>query len=98
MSITQRSLHVTSTTAAGRVFWITGLSGAGKTTIGHKLWQRLRAAGRSAIFLDGDKGRAAIAEDVSHGHADRRRAEMRNSRLCQLLSEQGTDVVCATIS
>ena len=38
----------------GRVFWITGLSGAGKTTVGLDLRGRLRAAGRSAIFLDGD--------------------------------------------
>ncbi len=42
--------------------------------------------------------RAAIAEDLEHGIADRRRSAMRNARLCRLLAEQGTDVVCATIS
>jgi adenylylsulfate kinase-like enzyme len=82
----------------GRVFWITGLSGAGKSTVGERLWRRLRAAGRSAIFLDGDKLRSAIAEDLSHPIEDRRRSAMRNGRLCQLLSAQGIDVVCATIS
>ena len=40
--------------STGRVFWITGLSGAGKTTVGMELWRRLRTAGRSAVFLDGD--------------------------------------------
>jgi glutamine kinase len=83
---------------SGRVYWITGLSGAGKTTLGASLTQRLRQAGRSVIFLDGDKVRIAIAEDLGHPVEDRRRVALRNSRLCQLLSEQGTDVVCATIS
>ena len=82
----------------GRVFWITGLSGAGKTTIGESLWHRLRAAGRPAILLDGDKLRGAIAEDLGHPIEDRRRSAMRNGRLCQLLAAQGNDVVCATIS
>jgi adenylylsulfate kinase-like enzyme/phosphohistidine swiveling domain-containing protein len=82
----------------GRVYWITGLSGAGKTTLGVRLTQRLRQAGRPVIFLDGDKVRTAIAEDLGHPVEDRRRVALRNGRLCQLLSEQGTDVVCATIS
>jgi adenylylsulfate kinase-like enzyme/phosphohistidine swiveling domain-containing protein len=82
----------------GRVFWITGLSGAGKTTLGQELWSRLRAAGRPAIFLDGDALRAAIAEDLGHSAGHRRQSAMRNARLCRLLAEQGADVVCATIS
>ena len=82
----------------GRVFWITGLSGAGKTTLGRALWSRLLAAGRPAIFLDGDALRATIAEDLGHSTSDRRRSAMRNARLCRVLAEQGSDVVCATIS
>jgi adenylylsulfate kinase-like enzyme len=82
----------------GRVFWITGLSGAGKTTLGRELWRRLRDAGRPVTFLDGDQLRRTIAEDLGHTAADRRRSAMRNARLCRLLAEQGTDVVCATIS
>jgi adenylylsulfate kinase-like enzyme/phosphohistidine swiveling domain-containing protein len=82
----------------GRVFWITGLSGAGKTTVGRELWSRLRAAGRPATFLDGDTLRDAIAEDLDHSIGHRRRSAMRNARLCRLLAAQGADVVCATIS
>ena len=82
----------------GRVYWITGLSGAGKTTLGRELWCRLRAAGRPATFLDGDALRTAIAEDLDHSAGHRRQSAMRNARLCRLLAEQGADVVCATIS
>jgi glutamine kinase len=82
----------------GRVFWITGLSGAGKTTLGGELSSRLRAAGRTVTFLDGDALRGAIAEDLGHSAEDRKRSAMRNARLCKLLAEQGSDVVCATIS
>src|ERR1700677_2146904 len=84
--------------AAGRVYWITGLSGAGKTTLGRELWQRLRAAGRAAIFLDGDVLREVIAEDLGHNLANRRKSAMRNARLCRMLASQGGDVVCPTIS
>jgi len=83
---------------AGRVYWITGLSGSGKTTVGLALWKRLREAGRSALFLDGDALRGVIAEDLGHGIESRRRSAMRNARLCRLLASQGEDVVCSTIS
>ena len=66
--------------------------------MGRELWSRLRAAGRPVTFLDGDALRAVIAEDLGHSAGDRRRSAMRNARLCRLLAEQGTDVVCATIS
>jgi adenylylsulfate kinase-like enzyme/phosphohistidine swiveling domain-containing protein len=90
--------EVESGTSPGRVFWITGLSGAGKTTLGQELSNRLRIIGRPVTFLDGDSLRTAIAEELGHSTADRRRSAMRNARLCRLLANQGADVVCATIS
>src|SRR5215469_7102888 len=93
-----RESEAESETSSGRVFWITGLSGAGKTTVGRELSARLRAAGRPVTFLDGDALRAVIAEDLGYSAGNRRRSAMRNARLCRLLAEQGTDVVCATIS
>jgi adenylylsulfate kinase-like enzyme len=66
-------------TRPGRVFWITGLSGAGKTTLWRELCSRLRAAGRPVSFLDGDSLLAAIAEYLDQSAGHRRRSAMRNA-------------------
>lgn len=83
---------------AARVFWITGLAGAGKTTIGRLLSERLRATGRPVVFLDGDTLRSVIASDLGYGSIDRKRSGMRNGKLCKVLAEDGVDVVCSTVS
>ena len=80
------------------MFWITGLSAAGKTTIGRALAAHLRASGSSVIFLDGDKLREVVSNNLGYSKEDRRAAAMRNGMLCRMLAEQGHDVVCATIS
>ena len=82
----------------GTVYWFTGLSGSGKTTLATLFCTRLRATGRPVIMLDGDRLREVFGHDLGHAEADRRAAAMRNARLCELLSGQGVDVVCATIS
>ena len=38
----------------GQVIWITGLSGAGKTTVAEQLTLRIREGGLQPIRLDGD--------------------------------------------
>ncbi len=83
---------------SGVVYWFTGLSGAGKTTIGRLFYERIKASGRSAVFLDGDDLREVIADDLSYDVAGRKRSAMRNAKLCKLLSDQGLDVVCSTVS
>jgi adenylylsulfate kinase len=81
----------------GRVFWITGLSAAGKTSIGRALSSHLRASGCPVVFLDGDTLRA-VSNDLGYSAENRRAAAMRNGMLCRMLAEQGLDVVCSTIS
>lgn len=81
-----------------RVYWLTGLSGAGKTTIG-KLWRdELRAAGETVVFLDGDEMRSVFGVGLGFSGADRRKLAESYGRLCALLANQGVTVVCCTIS
>lgn len=80
------------------VYWITGLSGAGKTTIGRLWYEKLKERGVPAVFLDGDELRQVFGDDLGFTEADRRKSAMRNARLCALLGKQGVTVVCCTIS
>ena len=81
-----------------RVYWLTGLSGAGKTTIGTLLYQKLREEQDNVVFLDGDQLRQVFGDDLGYTPDQRLKSAMRNARLCKLLSDQGMDVVCCTIS
>jgi adenylylsulfate kinase len=81
------------------VIWITGLSGAGKTTIARDVVARLRREGQPAILLDGDEVRAAIDDPhVRHDRASRLANALRICRLARLLAAQGVTVVVATMS
>ncbi|OQW90606.1 MAG: adenylyl-sulfate kinase, partial [Thiotrichaceae bacterium IS1] len=82
----------------GTVYWITGLAGSGKTTLGKRLYEQLRLTNNAVVFLDGDNLREVFGHEQGHTLAERKHLAMKYSRLCQMLSEQGIDVVCATIS
>ena len=81
-----------------RVYWLTGLSGAGKTTIGTLLYQALKRQKDNVVFLDGDQLRQVFGDDLGYTPDQRRKSAMRNARLCKLLADQGLDVICCTIS
>jgi adenylylsulfate kinase len=79
------------------VIWITGLSGAGKTTIANAL-QRHLATNHPTVLLDGDALRHALGATQSYGPEDRRNLAYTYARLAQYIAGQGFTVVCATIS
>lgn len=82
----------------GAVYWITGLAGAGKTTLARRLFQTLRERGTSPILLDGDILRDVYGDSPGHHLEGRRRTAWRHAHMCQMISRQGVDVVIATIS
>jgi len=82
----------------GKVYWITGLSGAGKTTIGQLWYEELKATGEATVFLDGDELRQVFGGSMGYSPEDRWKAAMNYARLCALLSKQGLTVICCTIS
>ena len=82
----------------GTVYFFTGLSGAGKTTIGGLFHQRLKATKPNVVLLDGDEIRVAFGEDVGYTQPERLRWAGRIFRVCKLLSGQGIDVVVCSIA
>ena len=82
----------------GQVIWITGLSGAGKSTIAKKVIGYLTERHDCCLLLDGDKVRLAINENLSHSPEDRVINASRISRLAKMLAEQNIIVVVATMS
>lgn len=83
---------------SGAVVWITGMSGAGKSTVATELTQRLRATECPAVMLDGDELRWALGAQSGFDQDTRTRLAWTYARLCKILSAQGAVVVCATIS
>ena len=83
----------------GRVIWITGLSGAGKSTIARATVRQLRTQGKQPILIDGDEIRDAIRDPhTGHDPASRLANAYRICRLARLLADQGHIVIVATMS
>lgn len=80
------------------VYWITGLSGAGKTTIGKLFYEKLKKQYPNTVFLDGDIMRKVFGDDLGYAQNDRIKCAMRYSKLCAMLQEQELNVICCTIS
>jgi len=87
-----------NTKSPGKVFWTTGLSGAGKTTVSQLLHRRLIDNGHEVVLLDGDILRQIFGDDLGHSLEQRRIVAWRNIHMCKGISDQSIDVVCATIS
>ena len=85
-----------------QVVWITGLSGAGKTTLAQAIVKHLRDNGQHVIFLDGDELRDILNRPLnniqSHDRESRLALAMQYAQLCRMLAMQGVIVVIATIS
>jgi len=82
----------------GTVYFFTGLSGAGKTTIGGLFYRRLKAKKPNVVLLDGDQLRPMFDVDTGYSFEERKRGAYRNFRLCRMLADQGIDVVLCSIS
>ena len=55
----------------GAVVWLTGLSGAGKSTIANQTAEQLHQVGFQTVVLDGDKLRLGLCADLGFSIADR---------------------------
>ena len=82
----------------GLVVWLTGLSGAGKSTIALALERQLFASGRQVYLIDGDNLRHGLNAGLGFSAADRRENIRRAGEAARLLAEAGQIVITAFIS
>lgn len=82
----------------GFTLWMTGLSGAGKTTIALELEKKLKERGVKFERLDGDVVRESLTRDLGFSKEDRDKNIERVSFVAKLLSRNGVGVVCSFIS
>lgn len=81
-----------------RVIWLTGLSGAGKSTIADALEQALVADGYHTYLLDGDNVRMGLCRDLGFSDADREENIRRIAEVARLFADAGLIVITAFIS
>ncbi|MBI2233493.1 MAG: adenylyl-sulfate kinase [Micavibrio aeruginosavorus] len=80
------------------VLWLTGLSGAGKSAIADSLEQRLHAAGRHTIILDGDNIRRGLSRDLGFTEQDRAENIRRAAEVAKLMMDAGLITLVSFIS
>ncbi len=82
----------------GCVLWLTGLSGAGKSTIANMVEKKLHAMGRHTYLLDGDNVRHGLNKDLGFTDADRVENIRRVAEVAKLMVDAGLIVMTAFIS
>jgi adenylylsulfate kinase len=85
-------------TSTGVVIWLTGISGAGKSTIARALVGRLQTFALRAIVLDGDVLRTGLNSDLGFSEAERTENLRRVAHVAALFCNEGFVTVTATIS
>ena len=82
----------------GTVLWMTGLSGAGKTTLANRLERRLFDQNKLVYVLDGDKVRQGLSSDLGFSNEDRFENIRRIGEVARLFADSGLIVLVAFIS
>ncbi len=82
----------------GRVLWMTGLSGAGKSTIAQALERRLFSLGFFCQVLDGDNIRHGINNNLGFSEDDRTENIRRIAEVAKLFCRAGIVTLCSFIS
>jgi bifunctional enzyme CysN/CysC len=80
------------------VLWLTGLSGAGKSTIANLIEKKLLALGRHTYLLDGDNVRHGLNKDLGFTAQDRVENIRRVAEVARLMVDAGLIVLVSFIS
>lgn len=79
-------------------FWLTGLSGSGKSTIAFEFEQRLRRERRPCVVLDGDALRCGLSRDLGFSERDRRENIRRTAEVARMMNDAGLVVITSLVS
>ena len=82
----------------GGVFWFTGLSGSGKSSLAHAVEEELFQKNIRTVVLDGDNVRHGLCGDLGFSDDDRKENIRRVSHLAKLFADNGLVVMTAFIS
>jgi bifunctional enzyme CysN/CysC len=93
-----REVHAAQKGQLPAVVWLTGLSGAGKSTIANLVEKKLLARGRHTFLLDGDNVRHGLNKDLGFTETDRIENIRRVGEVARLMSDAGLIVITAFIS
>lgn len=80
----------------GILFWITGLSGAGKTTISKKIYKQINKEFGKTIIINGDDIRK-IFELKGFDYKDRKKIGLQYSKLFKKITDQNVNIIFAGI-
>jgi len=80
------------------VIWLTGLSGAGKSTIANLVESELNAQGKHTMLLDGDNIRHGLNRDLGFIETDRAENIRRIAEVAKLMTEAGLITLVSFIS
>ncbi len=82
----------------GKVIWLTGLSGSGKSTIANELRRVLSINGVNAIHIDGDDVRSGLSSDLGFSDTDRAENVRRVACVAKMMADAGLIVLVSLIS
>ncbi|RZV52268.1 MAG: adenylyl-sulfate kinase [Sphingomonadaceae bacterium] len=80
------------------IIWLTGLSGAGKSTIANLVEEELARLGKQSFLLDGDNLLLGLNRDLSFSETDRIENIRRVGEVAKLMADAGLIVLTAFIS
>lgn len=83
----------------GKLYFITGLPGAGKTTVANALFQKLRQNQINIVHLDGDRIREILnMNNKGYSIKERKKLSFQYVYFAKLLLDQNIDVILSTVS
>ncbi|WP_439533258.1 sulfate adenylyltransferase subunit CysN [Polymorphobacter sp.] len=93
-----REAHASLKNQMPAVLWLTGLSGAGKSTIANLVEKKLHRMNRHTFLLDGDNVRHGLNKDLGFTETDRIENIRRVGEVSRLMTDAGLIVITAFIS